>query len=336
MGTNCGISNRRIADTPVAIIDFETTGLHPGTDRVVEASVVRIEPDEDPTIAFDTLINPERKVGGTEIHGITEEDVKDAPRFGDVAGDFLQSLSDCVVAAYNVYFDIRFFNYELKEAGVAEPPHVCLMYMRPMLGLGKRCSLDDACREHNIDHATTHQAGTDALASANLWAHYLSEMDGLDVATFEDLASLKRYKFVRSFANEPFSDSVIAGLPATGTMKPRYQQSIPASTPTTTKAQQSTNSVSSSIPLQSRLHDYWEALKAVVCDLEVTDDELEYLQKKQSSLQLADEQIRSLHAQAFASVINQCVDDKWLARNEQRTLQRLHACLSDLGWAPGE
>ena len=67
-----GIKDRRIAETPVAIIDFETTGLTAGFDRVIEVSVVRVDPGEQPRLVFDTLVNPHRPVAATEIHGITD------------------------------------------------------------------------------------------------------------------------------------------------------------------------------------------------------------------------------------------------------------------------
>jgi len=77
-----GIYTRPIDDTPIAIIDFETTGLTAGADRVVEVSVVRVDPGQEPRLVFDTLVNPHRRVSATEIHGISDADVADAPSFG--------------------------------------------------------------------------------------------------------------------------------------------------------------------------------------------------------------------------------------------------------------
>ena len=60
-----------------------------------------------------------------------------APTFAEISGDVVRAMADCVVAAYNVYFDIRFLSYELQAAGLGDvPPHLCLMYLRPLLGLG--------------------------------------------------------------------------------------------------------------------------------------------------------------------------------------------------------
>lgn len=125
MVSSHGTHARRIADTSFAILDFETTGLSPGADRVLEISVVRLDPGQQPRLVFDTLVNPQRPVSPTEIHGITDADVADAPRFQDIAGDLLDAIAGCVVAAYNVYFDMRFLQYELSLHGIRQsPPHV--------------------------------------------------------------------------------------------------------------------------------------------------------------------------------------------------------------------
>src|SRR5439155_9599344 len=90
--TMAAVVGQTVLDTPVsgatvAVVDIETTGLHAGADRIVEISVVRIEPGAEPTLALDTLVNPGRRVAATEIHGINDADVIDAPRFEVIAGE---------------------------------------------------------------------------------------------------------------------------------------------------------------------------------------------------------------------------------------------------------
>ncbi|HEU0067867.1 MAG TPA: 3'-5' exonuclease [Nitrospiraceae bacterium] len=175
-----GIVGQSIYDTPVAIIDFETTGLTPGVDRVVEVAVVRIDAAGDVRLVLDTLVNPMRRVSATEIHGITDADVANAPRFADIAGELVSSLNGCIVAAYNVYFDIKFLNAELFSVGIDhEPPHFCLMYLRPMLGLGARCKLSVACQSHGVAYTPTHIAAQDALAAGQLLGVYRREASRL-------------------------------------------------------------------------------------------------------------------------------------------------------------
>jgi DNA polymerase-3 subunit epsilon len=302
-------------------VDLETTGLTPGYDRVVEVSVLRADPGQSARLALDTLVNPMRRVAATEVHGITDEDVENAPRFADIAGELVGALHECVIAAYNVYFDIRFLNYEFQQVGINhEPPHVCLMYLRPMLGLGSRCRLEEACRVHGIDCEVQHVAANDALASAKLLDRYLQVMQERGIRTYDDLASLKRYKFVNSFTNSP--------LPPPSSFKLRACDHLCSRSGYT--------SATVVDPTRSAVGGYWDALKTVVADLEITDDEVEYVLKERNRLGLNMEQIRAIHAKAFASVITQFTADKWLDDGEASKLNRLYRCLATLGWAPGQ
>lgn len=318
-----GIHDRSIVECPIAVIDFETTGFTPGIDRVVEASVVRLDPGQPPRLAFDTLVNPRRRMAATEIHGITDEDVSDAPYFEDIAGEFIRSISNCVLSAYNVYFDMRFLEYELGLTGaVPSSPHFCLMYMRPMLGLGGRCRLEEACQSHGIEHETAHVSGQDAQASGRLLVRYLQIMKERRISTFRELAALKSYKFTQSFDLPPLLDSDQYQLRACGRLKSRCGTAAQTATLPTD-------------PTRKALGAYWEALKNVLSDLRINDDDLVYITDLRNQLQLKEEQVRGLHARAFASAILQFIDDRWLDDREARKLERLHSCLRQLGWAPG-
>jgi DNA polymerase III subunit epsilon len=199
-----GLLGQPIGDVPVAVIDFETTGMWAGADRAVEVAVVRVEPGRGPELVLDTLINPNRRMGCTYVHGITDRDVVDAPRFEQVAGRLLQAVSGCVVAAYNAAFDVRFLEAELGRVGVQHAfPHLCLMYLRPMLGLGKHCKLSAACWAHGVPLGRAHAAAADAHAAAGLWTVYRNEIAGRNIRTFADLAAVKRYKFTGSFDRHP-------------------------------------------------------------------------------------------------------------------------------------
>ncbi|WP_254510513.1 3'-5' exonuclease [Anatilimnocola floriformis] len=315
---NSGIATRRITEMPVAVIDFETTGLTPGFDRVVEVAVVRIDPGKSPRLVFDTLINPCRPMAATEVHGISDADVASAPKFKDIAGELLTATQGCILAAYNVYFDIRFLNYELANAGVMhQPPHFCLMYLRTMLGLGTRCKLEDACRFHSVEFASSHFASQDALAASQLYACYLSEIQRQGVATFADLANLRTYKFNSSFGCSPFPDPTTFGLRRFDKLVSRAGVAAPVD------------------PTRQAIAAYWDALKTVLADLEITEEELEYVAAERARGGLQEEQIRVIHARAFVSVLSQFAADRWIDDRESRKLKRLNACLAKLGWAPG-
>jgi DNA polymerase-3 subunit epsilon len=316
-----GISSRQVSDTPIAVIDFETTGLTAGLDRVIEVSVIRVDPGQEPRLAFDTLVNPQRPVSATEIHGISDADVAGAPSFQDIAGELLAHLNGCVVAAYNVYFDINFLRWEMENAGVEhEPPHFCLMYMRPLLGIGRRCNLEEACRIHNIDFKDAHIAAVDAMASAQLLKDYFAKMRQRGIRTFGDLTILKNYKFFKSFGCDPYPKASTFGLNGFGHICSRaghVQQAIVD-------------------PERLAVREYWGTLKTVLADLEITDEELKHVIAERYRLSLPKETVRALHAKVFSSVITRfCVDDR-LDGRKVRKLRRLRKCLSQLGWAPGD
>jgi hypothetical protein len=70
----------------IAVIDLETTGLNPYlNDRIIELGAVVIDQDGAILREFTTLVNPERDIGPTRIHGLRTSDVADAPRFRQVA-----------------------------------------------------------------------------------------------------------------------------------------------------------------------------------------------------------------------------------------------------------
>lgn len=322
-----GISDRPIADTPIAVFDTETTGLYPGGDRVIEIAIVRIEPGGEPTVILDTLVNPGRPVAATEIHGITDADVADAPSFGEVTPLVVKALSGSVFASYNVYFDSKFIREELCRAGVSSfPPHLCLMYMRPMLGLGGRCSLRDACDHSGIVHSKAHHAAADALAAAALWKQYLQVCKEFGIKTFGQLAAKKSYKFTQSFDDALLAEAVRL---ATSTVK---MKSRGAHVPVAGLAP--SNDVQSD--RQPILAAYWDALTAALADLTVTPHEVFYLRAKQEALSLKPEELRWLHARAFSGILADMCNDKAISNEEATSLSDIAMALRELGWSPGD
>ena len=105
---------------PLAFIDLETTGINLGTDRIVEIAIVKILSDGTRSIKRK-LINPEIPIpkGASDIHGITDEMVKGAPVFKQVAQELKQMLDGCDMAGYNSNrFDIPLLMEEFLRAQV--------------------------------------------------------------------------------------------------------------------------------------------------------------------------------------------------------------------------
>ncbi len=105
---------------PLAVIDLETTGINLSNDRIVEIAIVKISPDGK-KITKRKLINPEMPIPQvtSDIHGITNEMVKDAPTFKQVANELKQFIEGCDLAGYNSNrFDIPMLAEEFLRSGM--------------------------------------------------------------------------------------------------------------------------------------------------------------------------------------------------------------------------
>ena len=105
---------------PLVFFDLETTGTNIVTDRIVEISYLKVFPNGDEE-AKTRKINPEMPIppASTEIHGITDEDVKDAPTFKSIAKSLAAQIEGCDLAGYNSNrFDIPVLAEEFMRADV--------------------------------------------------------------------------------------------------------------------------------------------------------------------------------------------------------------------------
>jgi len=105
---------------PLAFFDLETTGIKVSTDKIVEICIVRVAIDGS-TKKKTLRLNPEMHIPAevTAIHGISDEDVKDAPKFKDVAHELVQFLENCDLAGFNSnHFDIPLLAEEFFRSGI--------------------------------------------------------------------------------------------------------------------------------------------------------------------------------------------------------------------------
>ncbi len=105
---------------PIAFVDLETTGISVSTDKIVEIAIVKMMPDGT-RLVKRKLINPQMPIpaGATEVHGITDEMVKDAPTFKQVANELKQFMDSCDMGGYNSNrFDVPLLIEEFVRAGM--------------------------------------------------------------------------------------------------------------------------------------------------------------------------------------------------------------------------
>ena len=105
---------------PLAFFDLETTGVNIASDRIVEISILKAMPDGSELVKTKR-VNPEMPIplASSLIHGIYDEDVKDAPTFKEIGNEIAQFLEDTDLAGYNLNkFDIPVLMEEFLRAGI--------------------------------------------------------------------------------------------------------------------------------------------------------------------------------------------------------------------------
>lgn len=105
---------------PLAFIDLETTGVSLSSDRIIEIAIIKLMPNGE-RLKKRKLINPEKPIPAesTAVHGITDDMVKDAPTFKQVANEVKMFLENSDIGGYNSNrFDIPILMEEFLRAGM--------------------------------------------------------------------------------------------------------------------------------------------------------------------------------------------------------------------------
>ena len=169
------------------ILDTETTGLDPKLGhRVIEIAAVEIVDRRLTGNHFHRYVNPGRasEEGALQVHGLTEEFLRDKPKFGDIAKELLEFVSGTELIIHNAAFDCAFLDAEfglldLKPIAEYCPQVVDTLRMARELYPGKKNNLNALCERYQIDNSTRTLHG--ALLDANLLAEvYLALTRGKD------------------------------------------------------------------------------------------------------------------------------------------------------------
>ncbi|MGO1569583.1 MAG: exonuclease domain-containing protein, partial [Brachybacterium sp.] len=160
-----------------AVVDVETTGLDPDRHRILELAILRADEHGRVIDQWTARFHPDGPVGATHIHGITDADVANAPRFRDLAITVGTALQDLVVVAHNAEFDIGFLRAEFTRAGLPMPrftTYCTLQGSTLYLPQLQRRRLPDCCAALGVTLQGAHSALGDAFATADLLAQYLA------------------------------------------------------------------------------------------------------------------------------------------------------------------
>lgn len=195
---------RELAETGFVVFDLETTGAKAPPCRITEIGAWRVKGGEV-TEEFHTLVNPEMPIPEfiTQLTGIDDNMVADAPMFADVVVDLLEFIGDNVLVAHNSGFDMRFLNYEIgrifPDYRLANPCLCTVQLSRKLLPDIINHKLKTVAEHYNIDLTNHHRASADAYATAHIFVNLLGKLyDGgiKDLAGVRKMSN-RKHRYVR-------------------------------------------------------------------------------------------------------------------------------------------
>ncbi|MCB1365857.1 MAG: DNA polymerase III subunit epsilon [Rhodobacteraceae bacterium] len=164
------------------VLDTETTGLDPETgDRIVEIGGVELFNHVVTGRTYHQYINPERDMpqGAFEVHGLSEEFLRDKPKFAEIGQAFLDFVGDARLVIHNASFDMKFLNAELRWMRLPVLPWeraVDTLAIARKKFPGSPASLDALCRRFGIDNSARTLHG--ALLDSEILAEVYLELIG--------------------------------------------------------------------------------------------------------------------------------------------------------------
>lgn len=184
--------------TKYSVIDIETTGGNRDGQKIIEIAIINFDGNEIEEV-WSTLINPEKHISYfiTNLTGITNEMVQDAPKFYEVAKKIVSMTEGRVFVAHNVFFDYRFIQREFNELGYVFRREVfctCRMARVAFKDLSSY-SLKNLCRHFNIVQTSAHRALSDTYNCLDMFkliqkelssSEAVQRVDSLRPAQLED------------------------------------------------------------------------------------------------------------------------------------------------------
>ncbi len=202
--TEKGYGDQDLSDTGFVVFDLETTGAKAPPCRVTEIGAWRVKNGEV-LDEFQTLVNPEIPIPIfiTQLTGITDEMVAEAPKFVEIAVDFLEFIGDSVLVAHNSGFDMRFLNHEISrvfpEYRLANPCLCTVQLSRKLVPETVNHKLKTMAEFYKLDLTNHHRASADAHATAHIFINLLSRLHEGGVKNLAGVKKMsnRKHRYVR-------------------------------------------------------------------------------------------------------------------------------------------
>ena len=157
------------------VLDTETTGLEAAEHSIIEVGCLEIIDRRITGRSYHQYINPGRSIdeGAVAVHGITTEQLRDKPRFGEITDELLSFIGDAKLVIHNAEFDMGFLAVEFERCGRSAdwpPPGEVIdsLLLARKKHPGQRNSLDALCKRYEVDNSGRDLHG--ALLDAELLA----------------------------------------------------------------------------------------------------------------------------------------------------------------------
>jgi DNA polymerase-3 subunit epsilon len=176
--------NTSMRDISFAVVDFETTGVNPETDRIVQLAAVVVNGEGEIVDSFDTVVKPESPTeyvhGAEHIHGISEAEVQGGMPLKEALRKLWSISEGNLFTAHNARFDLGFLHAESARVGLGgriyDYVDTLALARKTDEARTRRHSLEALCEHYGIERARSHEAKADATATAELLMHLMKEM----------------------------------------------------------------------------------------------------------------------------------------------------------------
>jgi DNA polymerase-3 subunit epsilon len=284
------------------VIDTETTGTLKA-DRIVEIALIAFKANEV-IEEWSTLINPQRDVGKTNIHGITASMVSSAPIFADVVNDIFRIINNRVLVAHNLGFDARMLIQEFSRAntqGDIGKGFCTMTAARRLLPPGKS-SLADACNEFGIKIIDAHSALGDCNMTMELFNHLFEDGQGVSPAMVDYSADTNPARILGRTAFSNKKDDALERIQA-------FTKKVPFPTS------------------DEKFIAYLLLLNMAMQDLIISSEEQSELSNWAEELGVSQKDVKKLHTGYLDSFIQAALRDGVITIQEREMIEKVGAAL---------
>ena len=291
-----------------AVLDTETTGFNfVANDRIIEIAVVLLDDELEFEQEFTWLLNANRDVGRTDIHGIKPGWLISSPTFSDIAPTLTMILSGRTIVGHNVSFDRNFIVAEFARLGqqveIVEEAWLDTMRLAKDFVRGQNGnSLSSLCERFGISNENAHSALSDTQATAQLLRDIMKTKKGL-LESFSDGA-----------LSQPWPDMDFNGVLSNAARPEQAKRSSTSLVKVLVESLPETGFGRAS-------SEYVDALSRALSDGVVTDEEVQGLVEVAKYVGLGVSDLKEVHQQYFDEVFTLVWADGLLSDDEINLLR---------------